>query len=93
MIHLAFVLVNPFSERFSSVYNKTGKTWIPHRFWEFGVYKTNAIIRCILDFTIRQDHAGFCIELDLFGWGVEFRIYDSRHWDYENDCWKVYENA
>ena len=91
MIYLSFVITNPFSPSFSKVYETSGKTWMPHRFWEFGVYKTNAIIRCIIDFTIRQDHAGFGMELDLFGWGVEFRVYDSRHWNVETECWEVYE--
>lgn len=97
MIYLSFDIKNPFSTKFSSFgYTKCGKTWMPHKFWEFEVYKTNSIIRFILDFTIRQDHAGtrfstFGIELCLFGWDFEFRVYDNRHWNYENNCWEVYE--
>jgi hypothetical protein len=91
LIFLSFALINPFSTRFSSVYCKSGKTLMPHKFWEFGIYKTNAIIRCILEFTTRQDHAGFGVELDLLGWGIEFKVYDNRHWDDEKECWEVYE--
>jgi len=91
MIFLSFAIINSFSTRYVQVYTKTGKTWMPHRFWEFEVYKSNAIIRCILEFTTRQDHAGFGMELDLFGWGIDFKIYDHRHWDFENNCWEIYE--
>jgi len=91
MINLSFVITNPFSTRYVQVYTKTGKTCMPHKFWEFEVYKSNAIIRCILEFTTRVDHSGFGMELDLFGWGIDFKVYDHRHWDDENNCWEVYE--
>jgi hypothetical protein len=93
MINLAFGLANPFSKRFSIVYEKSGKTWIPYKFWEFNVYKTNIIIDFRIRYIIREDHAGLEIILGLLGWSVEYRFYDSRHWDYENNCWEVYENA
>lgn len=91
MINLSFVITNPFSTRFSSVYCKSGKTWIPHKFWEFDVYKCNTIIRFFLYFKIRQDHAGFGMELGVFGLDFEFRVYDNRHWNSLENCWKVYE--
>ena len=87
MIFLSFAIINPFSTRFSSVYCKSGKTWMSHKFWEINLYKSNTIIRCISDFTIRKDHAGFSIELGLFGWDVEFKVYDHRHWDVDYNCW------
>ena len=37
---------------------------------------------------IGRDHAGFNFEINMFGWQIDFRIYDSRHWDYKNWCWE-----
>ena len=91
MINLSFTLSNPFSSRYSSVYEKSGNTWMPHKFWEFGIYKNSAIIGFAFDLTMRQDHAGFGFSFELFGWRVDYRFYDSRHWNDETDCWEVYE--
>jgi hypothetical protein len=91
MIHLSFNLSNPFSNRFGGVYEKFGKTWMPHKFWEFNIYKDNSIFKGSFKFSIREDHAGFEFDFGLLGWSVEYRFYDSRHWNYENDCWETYE--
>ena len=91
MIHLSFVLINPFSTQFENVYEKSGKTFIPHKFWEFGIYKDNSIFKGSFKFSIREDHAGFEFDFGLLGWDIIFMIYDNRHWDYESDCWETYE--
>jgi hypothetical protein len=33
----------------------------------------------------RQDHAGFGLMIVIFKFEFDFRIYDSRHWNYEKD--------
>lgn len=91
MINFSFSLISPFSNRFSSFYEKSGKTWIPHKFWEFNVYKTSCLIDFRISYTVKDDHAGFEAFIGLFGWSVEFRFCDDRHWDYENNCWETYE--
>ncbi len=91
MINLCFVLSNPFSNRFGGVYEKSGKTWMPNKFWELGVYKTNSIILFTFNFTIRGDHAGLKFDFGILGLDINFMIYDNRHWDYDNDCWETYE--
>lgn len=35
----------------------------------------------------RQDHAGFNFNLSIFGLDFTYRKYDTRHWNYDNDCW------
>lgn len=90
MLHFSFRLTNPFSNRHSLVYVKSGKTWNHNKFWEFGVYKTNAILGVNFDFNLKQDHVGACLELELFGWSVECQTYDNRHWDQKNNCWETY---
>jgi len=88
MIYLSLSLSNPFSNRYSVVYVKTGKTWNPHKFWDLSIRKQSSIIGFTFDFTMRQDHAGFSLEIELFGWSIEYRFYDNRHWDYKNGCWE-----
>lgn len=38
-----------------------------------------------------KDHAGLCIEFDIFQYFFCFQITDNRHWDYENDQWVKYD--
>jgi hypothetical protein len=41
-----------------------------------------------VDLNWRQtDHAGPWITLNLFGWTVDARIIDNRHWDDERNTW------
>lgn len=93
MINFSFNLVNPFSDpsKFKTVYTTSSKTWNPHKFWDFSICKDSSIIRLTFDFTIKEDHAGFGFDFAILGWGIDFRFYDHRHWDYENNCWEVYE--
>ncbi|NBS67678.1 hypothetical protein EBT31_02030 [bacterium] len=90
MFRFAFKLSNPFSNRFEVIYSAGGKTPNPTKFWEIGLYKTNKILGVNFSYTIREDHAGIWLELDLLGYGAELRLYDFRHWDYENKCWHTY---
>jgi hypothetical protein len=91
MIYLSFSLANPFSNRFSVVYEKSGKTWNPHKFWDLTICKNSAIIGFCFDFTMRQDPAGFGFDIELFGWNIDYRFYDSRHWDIETGRWETYD--
>jgi hypothetical protein len=36
------------------------------------------------------DHAGFDFNIEIFGLYFTFDICDNRHWDYENNKWKIY---
>jgi hypothetical protein len=40
------------------------------------------------NWTRKQDHAGASIGLDLIGFHVSIKIYDSRHWDYKLETWE-----
>jgi hypothetical protein len=37
---------------------------------------------------IGRDHAGFDLSINILGFEVSFRFYDSRHWDYGNWRWE-----
>jgi len=42
-----------------------------------------------LDLNWRQtDHAGPWIMINVFGWTMDARIYDRRHWDDANNAWR-----
>lgn len=38
-----------------------------------------------------EDHAGPKLEIDLWKFFFSISLYDHRHWDYENNCWEVYD--
>jgi hypothetical protein len=44
-----------------------------------------------IDFHIKwdraTDHAGFRVEIELFGFYFYFQVYDGRHWNYEQNRW------
>lgn len=48
-----------------------------------------------LEFKIgyKEDHAGVSLELSLLGTQIYFKIYDTRHWNYKNDCWETCEKV
>ena len=58
-----------------------------HKAWEFNGYRTNQLIDAELHLTFKGDHAGLHTMFGLFGYSVEISIYDTRHWDRENNTW------
>jgi hypothetical protein len=89
MIYLTFKLDNPFNDRFANLFNRSGKL-SKNKSWEVEILKVNSFVNFQLQYTTRTDHAGLRFELGLFGYELGFTIYDIRHWDYENNDWKVY---
>jgi hypothetical protein len=52
--------------------------------WELEhTYYSGSLLDVDISLSIKEDHAGLEITLGLFGYGVSFRIYDTRHWNYE----------
>ena len=41
--------------------------------------------------TEKTDHAGFWFNISILGLDFTYRKYDTRHWNYDNDTWEVYE--
>lgn len=59
------------------------KSWeLQHSFYDGTLFDFN------FDCIRRGDHAGLEIVLGVLTYGVHFRIYDHRHWDYEHNTWK-----
>ena len=90
MINLNFSIEYPLSERFK-ILASTSKMLTQHKAVEANIYCTANIIKLSLAYSIRRDHAGFRFELGLLGYEVEFHMYDTRHWDNENNTWMEYE--
>ena len=64
-----------------------------HTAWELEhTYYSGSLFDIDISWSIREDHAGFEICLGLFGYGVHFHIYDTRHWDEYHKQWEVYSN-
>lgn len=89
MINIDFSFDNPFSSRWDSGHSLHG-VLIGHKMWEVQVMKTPVIAGFAFRWTIRQDHAGIRLELGLFGYNISAQIYDTRHWNDEDDNWTVY---
>jgi hypothetical protein len=89
MIFVGFSLNNPFWEnRFQNIWNRYWKV-SKNKNLEIEFYKHSSILG--FSFTlapVARDHAGILFNFDLLGYTVDFNWYDSRHWDYKNDCWE-----
>ena len=61
--------------------------------WELEhTYYSGSLFDIDISWGIREDHAGFEICLGIFGYGIHFHIYDTRHWNYTTNTWEIYSN-
>lgn len=92
MIHFNFKISNPWSNRFDNLashHSKIGK----HKAWEVNAYKTDSVIAVFFSLSFKKDHAGIQLLLGAIGYECELNLYDTRHWDYENNRWRKYDNT
>jgi hypothetical protein len=92
MIHFNFKISNPWSNRFNNLLSRNGK-FSKHKAWEVNVYKTDSVISIFFSLNVKRDHAGVQLVLGVLGYECEANLYDTRHWDYENNCWRNYDNS
>jgi hypothetical protein len=89
MIKINFSITNPWSSKWDA-----GSAWFGKLFknkaWEFQIYRSNVVLEAVIEFTIRQDHAGLRLEFGIASWCFTFNIYDTRHWNYTDNCYEVY---
>jgi hypothetical protein len=93
MIAVTFSIQNPYFRSwrdFKNIRNWHGHLPWKNKYWEFEVLQSGALVE--FDFTVRTrcDHSGATLGLGLFGYSINATLYDNRHWDVENNCWKVY---
>lgn len=89
ILNIRIEIANPFDrweffKDLGCVWGKLGK----HLAWEL---QHSFYTGLIADFELRWnrhiDHAGFEFGIGLLGYGIHFRIYDTRHWDYGRGIW------
>jgi hypothetical protein len=51
-------------------------------------YYSPMLFDCELRLSTREDHAGFEFGIGIFGYGIHFLIYDTRHWNTETKQWE-----
>lgn len=91
MIYFNINIRNPkWVERFENIKCWVFDTPIPHKYFEIQIIKNDNLLRLEFGWTVQEDHAGFNIELGLFGYEIHFTFYDNRHWNSEENRWYVY---
>ncbi len=89
MIHLSFRFWNPFTYRFENTFSKSWKV-SKNKAFEFELLRNSVLLGAEFGLTFRQDHAGITVGLTLFGYEVHAELYDTRHWNYKQGRWNVY---
>lgn len=93
ILNIRIELTNPFDrwdcfKNLGCVYGKLFK----HRAWELEhTYYSPMLLDVDVLWNTATDHAGLAITFGLLGYGISFRIYDTRHWNYETNKWEVYD--
>lgn len=93
MLSLNFYIYNPwYTENFKNLFNFTKKI-SKHKVFELEVSRYSYDLLGIHLSTkwSGADHEGPRLDLALLGHSVSAKIYDTRHWDYENNSWCKYD--
>jgi hypothetical protein len=79
------------TDEFDNLYCFT-KSLTKNKHFEFEVWhESNELLVVALSTDFGgSDHAGPHITLGLLGYSLNWKIYDSRHWDYDNNTWETY---
>jgi hypothetical protein len=63
-----------------------------HKAWELEhTYYGGSLLDIDITLSGKEDHAGFEFVFGIFGYGINFRIYDTRHWNFILERWESYE--
>jgi hypothetical protein len=58
--------------------------------WELEhTYYSGSLFDIDISLSVREHHARFEITVGLFGYGIHFQIYDTRHWNYERNSYET----
>jgi hypothetical protein len=89
LLNIRIELKNPFDswDRYNNLGSISGQLF-QHKYWELEhSYYSPMLVDVDARWTHKQDHAGFEISVGVLGYGIRFRIYDTRHWDDENNAY------
>jgi len=92
ILHIRIELKNPFDRW--DYFNNLGCIYgrmFGHKAWELEhSYYSPMLFDTDVRWCRHQDHAGIEIGIGIFGYGISFRMYDTRHWDYEKSTYTSY---
>jgi hypothetical protein len=89
LFNLRAQLILPFEyfKNLGSISGKLGK----YTAWELQhTYYSGCLFDIDTELSYHEDHAGFNFCIGLLGYGIDFRIYDTRHWNYNTEEWEEY---
>jgi hypothetical protein len=90
IIHFRFNIATPW-DQFKNLGCLHGRL-TRYKAWELEhTYYAGSAIDCDFTISTREDHAGFELAVGILGYGVGFRLYDTRHWNSELNTWVAYD--
>lgn len=92
ILNFRFELINPFDrwDYFNNLGCVSGKLF-KFKAWELEhTYYSPMLVDVDIRWNRHTDHAGLDFSIGVLGYGVSFRIYDTRHWDDYDKFWKSY---
>jgi hypothetical protein len=90
ILNIRIELTNPFDRwdyfnNLGCIHGKLAK----YLAWELEhSYCSTLLLDVEAKITHKTDHAGIEIGVGLLGYGINFRIYDTRHWNHFDNCWE-----
>jgi hypothetical protein len=90
LVHLRFNLATPWEafKNLGCLHGRLGQ----HTAWELEhTYYAGSLVDLEFSISTHTDHAGLDFGLGLLGYGIGFRIYDTRHWDSDTNTWVTYD--
>jgi hypothetical protein len=93
IINIRFELANPFDrwDYFRNLGCVSGKL-TRFKAWELEhTYYSPLLFDFEMRWNHKTDHAGIEFGIGIFGYGVNFRIYDTRHWNSATDTWEEHD--
>jgi hypothetical protein len=93
ILNLRFELTNPvdrwdYFKNLGCIFGRLGQ----HSAWELEhTYYSPLLLDIEARWSCRTDHAGFEFGVGILGYGIHFRIYDTRHWNEFDNCWEERE--
>jgi len=95
IVNIRIELKNPFDTwDYFNNFGCVSGVLFAHKAWEL---EHSYYSPLLFDFEVRwtrgQDHAGVEIGAGILGYGISFRIYDTRHWNHMENCWETHEHS
>ena len=59
-----------------------------HKYWELQIdkFEFDRLFEFHCEWSLKGDHCGFELRIEILSLFFQFLIYDNRHWDWDNNC-------